>query len=172
MSTRKPVILWLVSVLLIGAVLSGCAAPATPQPTSTPEVVKVVPSNTPSPAPTNTRTVTQTLPPTASPTATVTPTPKPLDDFSQASFFTSGHLPDYRYFIAIELPDPIQGQYYAWVDDNREYPCEPNGEYPNRLYCTGALAGVDKTIDYSIREKDSDREVFSGDVYITNPFGW
>ena len=143
--------------------LAACSAPL---PTATPTLP---PTASPTLAPTHTLAPTATSAPTRTPkplpTHTSSPTAALKSDFSQAKLSTAGYLPGYRFFIAIELPDPVKGEYYALVDENKEYTCSIPGNYPNRLYCSGQLTKVDGWVSYVIYTQGTDEEVFEGEVY-------
>jgi hypothetical protein len=159
--------LLLIMTLVLTALGSiNCSALA-PKPTATPS-----PTVKPSPRPT--RTLEPTLTPfpsiTPTPTITATPTttftPTPLINFSQAKFFTAGFLPGWQFFIAIKLPEPVKGEYYAMIDESKEYKCTVISNYPDRLYCTGPLGAQNDYIDYVIIEKSTKNEVYRGRLFV------
>ena len=150
---------------------AGCAAQGA-VPTPSPEVPtrQLTTTATMVPEPTNTPippTATITSSPTIVPSETSTSTPAPQTDFSEATLYTAGFLPKWRYFFAVKVPaDSIEGEYYAVVDRNKDYSCEVQAQYPNRLYCTGPLAAADDTIHYVIYEKETNLKVFEGDIFV------
>jgi hypothetical protein len=159
---RGVVIVFLAGILL----LPGCTA--VPKLVATPTHM----SPTASSAPTDTMepTSTATLPPTSTAMPTDTPaptaTPVPPNELADAKFLTSGQLSGWRYFIAVEAPKPIIGQYTMNVEDSKLYSCEVIPQFPKRLYCTGQLQVLDDYINYVILEKASGRKVFEGRLFI------
>ena len=90
------------------------------------------------PIPTRTPTVAATA--TQRPSATSTPYEN--IDFSQVEIGFGGFLSEWRYFITLDFPEPVRGQYYALVDRNKPYQCEVRVETPTRLYCSGPLTAL------------------------------
>jgi hypothetical protein len=119
--------------------------------------------------PTATITPTETPLPTETPTITPTPTATFQADFSEATFYTAGPLAGFRFLIAVELKQPVKGEYYALVGGSKEYTCEVLAAYPNRLYCTGRQAAAQEYVTYQIFEKATDRPVFAGKVWADLP---
>jgi hypothetical protein len=162
---RNTGIFMLAALILLA---SGCAAPTprivyVPLPTDfvTPTVGEPQLAITPLP------TATAIPTPTSPPTLTPTPTPYSGVDFSEVEVAFGGFLSDYRYFIALRFPGDVVGQYYALVGSNSlEYTCEVMPEYPNRLYCTGPLAGVDKYVTIMLFSSETNDLVFTGQIFI------
>ena len=162
------------AVLITIILISGCAPSQQPAVTPSPTVLpqQTEPASTPTQPPTPTATAlpptpTITSSPTIVPSETPTSTPAPQTDFSEAVFYTAGFPSKWNYFFAIQLPSgTIQGDYYAVVDENKEYTCEVLAAYPDRLYCTGPLAAANDFIDYAIYEKDSNLKVFEGNIFV------
>jgi hypothetical protein len=152
------------ALILSGIVLTGCQT-ATPSPTSTPTAAWTeTPTPTETSTPTSTATITETPTPTLTPTGTDTPTPP--NELLGAKYFTSGYLSRWRFFIAIEAQAPVTGKYYMTVEDNKNYICEVQTQYPNRLYCSGRLAVIDDYADYVIYDASTDRVVYKDRIFI------
>ena len=167
MSRRHNLLLTL-SMLCMVILLSACSGPlAAPTATATekPPTTTPVPTKTTAP----TATATETPVPSATPTITLTPTATFQADFSKAELYTAGPLANFRFLIAIELAEPVQGEYYALVDQNKEYTCEVLAEYPDRLYCTGRQAAAEDYVFFQVFESATDRVVFSGEVWCALP---
>ena len=158
----------IISMLCMAVLLSACGAPAQ-EPTATvsvePPTATIKPTETKIP----TATATQTPLPSATPTITPTPTATFQADFSKAKFYTAGPLANFRFLIAVQLEEPVEGEYYAVVDKNKEYKCEVLAAYPNRLYCTGRQAAANDFVTYQIFETATDRQVFAGEVWCDLP---
>jgi hypothetical protein len=167
MSRRQNIILTL-SMLCMAVLLSACGAPA-PEPTATVPVQP--PTATPKPTETKIPTdiPTETPVPSATPTITPTPTATFQADFGKAEFYTAGPLANFRFLIAVELAEPVEGEYYALVEKNKEYKCEVLAAYPNRLYCTGRQAAANDFVTYQIFETATGRPVFAGEVWCDLP---
>lgn len=171
MNTNTRTTISKIAIFALAAVIlasSACAAPTprivyVPLPTGfvTPTVGEPQLAITPLP----TATVVPT--PTTQPTLTTTPTPYAGVDFSKVEVAFGGFLSEYRYFIALRFPGDVVGQYYALVGSNSlEYTCDVMPEYPNRLYCTGPLAGVDKYVTIMLFSAETDDLVFTGQIFI------
>lgn len=138
--------------------------------------IKTTPTVTLPPVPTRTRAPTTTEAPTvtavpsatltATPLPTATLTPTPVSELAKAKIYTIGFLPKWRFFFALEIPEKIQGSYYALVDKNKRYNCEIRTDKPNRLYCIGPQARIDDWVDYGVYEKDTDRLVYEGRIFV------
>ena len=156
------------SMLCMAVLLSACGAPA-PEPTATvpvkPPTATLKPTETDIPTPIPT----ETPVPSATPTITPTPTATFQADFGKAELYTAGPLSNFRFLIAVELAEPVEGEYYALVEKNKEYNCEVLAAYPNRLYCTGRQAAANEFVTYQIFETATDRPVFSGEVWSDLP---
>jgi hypothetical protein len=165
-TTFRKIGIFALTVLVL--LVSGCAAPTprivyVPLPTGfvTPTVGEPQLAITPLP--------TATILPTPTTARTLTPTPTPYAgvDFSEVEVAFGGFLSNYRYFIALRFPGDVLGQYYALVGSNSlEYTCEVMPEYPNRLYCTGPLAGVDKYVTIMLFSAETNDLVFTGQIFI------
>jgi hypothetical protein len=149
--------------ICLALMLAACG-PKEPAPTATPLPVTATPRPTATNTPTVTRTPTETPVPSETPTVTPTPTATFQVDWSQAVFYTAGPLAGFRFLIAVELKEPVEGEYYAEAG-NHEYICTVLAAYPNRLYCTGRQAAANDWVNYQIFEKDSGRPVFGGRVW-------
>jgi hypothetical protein len=107
------------------------------------------------------------------PTLIVTPTPPaatststPVSELADAVYFTSGYLDGWNFFFAIETSQPVTGSYYAIVDGNKDYTCEVQMRYPNRLYCHGRLPKMEDWVDYEVYEAGTARLVSEGNFFI------
>lgn len=121
--------------------------------------------------------ITPGLPATASALATAasdTPTPAPTQsatpymgvDFSLVELTQGGFLSDLRYFVTFEFPDPVEGEYRAVVDQNKDYKCVVLPDYLNRLYCSGPLVRVYNWADIDLYADGIDQPVWSGKFFI------
>jgi hypothetical protein len=153
-------------IFFVFILISGCSVKSTPSPTETVLLPTRTRPATSTPAPTITLTPTETLLPSATSNPTDTPYPPPEVDFSKAKFYTSGFLPDWQYFIAIEAQETMKGSYYAMIDDQVKYTCEILAKYPKRLYCHGNLRLMNDWIDYAIYVNGTKQKVFSGRLFI------
>ena len=115
------------SILTFSAVLFAAGCAPSQQPAAAPSPVEstqaLIPTSTPTrrPEPTNTPippTATVTSSPTTVPTETLTNTPAPQTDFSEATLYTAGFLPKWRYFFAVKVPsDTIEGNItQLWIE--------------------------------------------------------
>ena len=165
---RRQKSILILTMLCMAVLLSACGTPAA-APTATVPVEP--PTATPKPTETAvpTATATETPVPSATPTITLTPTATFQADFSKAELYTAGPLANFRFLIAVELEEPVEGDYYSLVDKNKEYSCEVLPEYPNRLYCSGPQAAADDFVFFQVFESATDRVVFSGEVYCALP---
>lgn len=156
------------SMLSMALFIAACGAPAV-EPTAT--VPAEPPTSTPEPTETMvpSPTATETPVPSATPTITLTPTATFQADFSKAELFTAGPLANFRFLVAIELDEPVVGEYYALVARNKEYTCEILTAYPNRLYCTGQQAAAQDYVLLQVFESATDRIVFSDEVWCDLP---
>ena len=167
MARRKNMIL-ILSMLCMAFLLSACGAPA-PEPTATAPVEPPTATSAPTETEVPTAISTETPVPSATPTITPTPTATFQADFSKAELYTAGPLKNFRFLIAVELAEPVQGEYYGLVDKNKEYKCEVLAAYPNRLYCSGRQAAANDFVTFQIFETDTDRPVFAGEVWCDLP---
>jgi len=149
----------LVCLGLTGCVSAQPTVEATLPPTSTALPTRL-PTNTPAP------TATQTPIPTITPTQTLTPLPTPADNMSEASLFAQGKLGDYDYFLTLQFPEDIEGSYYAKVDTNKPYPCEPIADQKNRLFCNGRIPGYDDYFTLDLYDGQTDLKVFSTEFFV------
>jgi hypothetical protein len=70
----------------------------------------------------------------------------PGDPFNGATVYSHGNLAKYTYLITLQLKGSIQGTYRA-VIGGKDYKCEIQAQYPDRLYCSGpSVKGGDQTI--------------------------
>jgi hypothetical protein len=169
MARRKNCIL-ILSMLCMAFLLSACGGSA-PAPTATAEMPVELPTVTPEPTETKipTEVPTETPVPSATPTITPTPTATFQADFSKATLYTAGPLTNFRFLIAVELAEPVEGEYYALVEKNKEYTCEVLPAYPNRLYCSGRQAAANDFVSFQVFETATDRPVFAGEVWCDLP---
>ncbi|MCD4671760.1 MAG: hypothetical protein K8R77_03760 [Anaerolineaceae bacterium] len=158
------------SMLCMVLLLSACGGTA-PASTEMGDVPAGPPTATLEPTATEVPTAipTETPVPSATPTITPTPTATFQADFTTAGFYTAGPLTGFRFLIAVELKEPVKGEYYALVKKNKEYTCEVLAAYPNRLYCTGRQAAAQDYVTYQIFETATDRPVFAGEVWCDLP---
>ena len=162
---RKFQFFFLLALLLAASlIVTACSVlggGATPTPTPLPPTATA----TRTPQPTATLTPTPTATATPIPTLTPTPTPTVIAELKDAKFYTSGFLSGYQYFFAVQAKQPIQGHYYAKVD-NKDYTCQVNASHPDRLYCYGRLPAVNKTVTYTIYDQTSGQPVMTGTINI------
>ncbi len=162
---RRLQIFFLLAISLVLAfTLTACSilgGGATPTPTSLPPT----PTDTRTPQPTATSTPLPTATVTPVPSLTPTPTATVIAELKDAKFYTSGFLSGYQYFFAVQAKQPIQGHYYARVEQ-KDYTCKVNPEHTNRLYCTGRLPAVDKSVTYTIYDETSGQPVMTGTINI------
>jgi hypothetical protein len=158
----------LAGLILITACNAFAPAP-TPTVPPTPTSVKVF--ATPTPAATDTPFVTETPTPTETPvpTATIMPSATPVMDFSKVKIINLGFLSNWRCLITLEMPKPVQGEYYLMVQTNKQYKCEVIAKFPNRLYCTGPLAVIDDYVDVSLFMVGNNAPVFYAKPFIPYP---
>jgi hypothetical protein len=153
----------ILAIICLAILLNACSpARVTPVPTL-PPVPTVIPTQ---PSSTRLPSVTPTLAKTATPTPTITPTftPTPMTDFSKAKVIAAGALPNWQCLIDIQVPEKIIGEYYAIVEKNKTYTCIILPNQPNRLYCSGPLAGIDKIVNLQVFQKGLDYPVFEAAV--------
>lgn len=161
---RQKIRLTFFFILALGA-LGACARQTPtvellPTASHTPRVVTYLPTLTATPR--ESATPVQTAAP--QPTVTITPSPTPLDDFSTARYINVSCTTAWTCLITLEFKKPVQGSYYALLDSNKEYKCEIVAKVPNRLYCSGRMAGIEKILPFQIFEKDGGRLVFDSQV--------
>lgn len=155
-------------LISISSLLITACEPQESVPTIIHTETKVKPTTAPSKTSEPTATFLPTVMHTPTPGLTKTPTLSltPAKDYSGVEFFTAGLLKKWRFFIAIKFPEKIEGEFYCLVDKNKEYTCTILEEYPDRLYCTGPLAGIDDWIEYAIYESGSNQLVYEDEVFI------
>lgn len=154
----------LLLVFLVGLVLAGCSARATPTPTVLPSETPIPATHTPSPTPTATATITPT--PTITPTITLTSTPDLGADFTTAKLVSQGFLPAWNYFFALQMDKEPIGEYYAMVDTNKRYTCTTIKERPTRLYCSGYLVAVLNYVNYELYREGMDIPLVTGRFFV------
>jgi len=168
-SNRK--FIFLLVVILITFVLTGCSS--LPFVKSTPTLTTYPTFRPPRPTRTPTATATATSLPSATPTTSSTPTLlPPLDDFSQARLYSSGPQPGWNFSLTLLLPEVVKGEYNALIGDPpKPFTCRPLTEYghPERLYCSGRIPAADKQVNYFIIEKQTGQVVFKGNLYVPVP---
>jgi len=153
----------ILAIIYLAILFNACSpARVTPVPTLPPAPTVI----TTQPSPTLLPSLTPTMAKTATPTPTITPTftPTPMMDFSKAKVIAAGSLPNWQCLIDIQLPEKIVGEYYAMVEKNKVYTCIVLPNQPNRLYCSGPLAGIDKIVNLQLFQKGLDYPVFEAAV--------
>jgi hypothetical protein len=179
-------------VLLTSIFLASCQSTGSIENTATPDKSTAAatdkPTNTTTVQPTETATIHPTV--TASVTFTetavsdenmtvdnveeaqVTPTATVMKiaDWNSASFFTSGSLPHWQYFIALQFDGQISGNYYAVVDKNKNYDCEILPMYADRLYCDGPQAAFMDFVKFQVFNADTDEQVYEEHIWIPGSF--
>jgi len=162
--------------ILFGACVVGPGQPTIPfiplersatppiQPGSSPTTQTVPAALTPTTAPEAATTSSSANSATASPEAILTATGN--SDFSEVKLSFGGFLSDYRYFVAFTFPEPVQGEYYALVDENKTYDCQVRTEYPNRLYCSGPLVASNNWAQIDLYQGDNRQPVWSGQFFV------
>lgn len=158
-----PKALFIILSLLVAA---GCSVRQAPTPTVTPVLPTRTRAPSSTPAPTITPLPSQTPLPSPTSQPTDTPFPTPEVDFSKAKLSASGFLSNWRFFFAVEAEEPMQGSYYALVDNALKYDCEILAKYPNRLYCNGPLRKMDEFVDFAIYQTGASEPVFKGKVFV------
>jgi hypothetical protein len=121
------------------------------------------PTATLTPQPTSTQIVATASP---IPTETITPTPQPTSEMTAAYLYASGFLPNWRFFFTVQAGEPLQSSYYGIVAGSKRYTCEIIAQSPDRLFCSGPQAGIDKWVDYAVFEEESDQVVHEGRFFI------
>ncbi len=154
-----------IAIFLAASVMLGACSVlgggATPTPTLPPPTAAA--TRTPQPTDTLTPTATATATPVPSLTPTITPTV--IAELKDAKLYTSGFLNGYRYFFTVQAGQPIQGHYYAKLD-NKDYTCQVNSARPDRLNCYGRLPAVNKSVDFTIYDETSGQPVMMGTINI------
>ncbi|MCE1252144.1 MAG: hypothetical protein LWX83_01205 [Anaerolineae bacterium] len=153
----------MVSLLLSATACSGLFSTPTPTPSPMP------PTDTPTPAPTKTPIPTNTPTPTItpSPTITLTPTANAGADFSKAKVILHGKVEgNWYYFITLELPEEPKGEFYALVNQNKEYTCTVSTKLPKRITCSGPMAAFDDDFDFDLYLKDYPTALYHTSIYI------
>jgi hypothetical protein len=154
----------LFTIITISLLLAACA-PAEPTAAPTlPPTSTALPTRQPTSTPLPT--ATQTPIPSKTPTQTITPLPTPRDQANEARLFAQGKMTRYDYFLTIQFPESIEGSYYAKVDKNKFYTCNPISDQKNRLLCLGQLPGVDKNFNFVLYDAETDLEVFSTQFFV------
>jgi hypothetical protein len=103
---------------------------------------------------------------TPAPTVTISPTPQPTSEMQTARLVGTGSRPNWQYFFTVEAEEALQGRYYGVVAGNKQYACETVPQNPNRVYCFGPLAGVDRWVDYVLYEQATEKKVHEGRFFI------
>ncbi len=150
-------------LLAASFIMAACSVLSGATPTPSPLPPTVTATRTPLPTATFTPLPTATLTPV--PSLTPPPTPTVIAELKDAKFYTSGFLSGYQFFFAVQAKQPIKGHYYATVE-SKDYTCQVNASRPDRLYCTGRLPAVNKTVDYTIYDQISGQPVMTGSFYI------
>ena len=70
----------------------------------------------------------------------------------------------YRSLIVVEAAEKMIGSYYAQVDTYKTYTCEQLAAYPNRLYCSGQLSAINRSVHFQLFQTGLDYPVFEADV--------
>ncbi len=151
-------------LLVFLPLLNACAAQ-----TVTPILLIPLPTSTEETAPS----VTPSIPPhtpeaafTFTPAPSKTATPYENIDFSKVELSFGGFLSHWRYFITFKFPEEVRGEYYALVDENKEYHCEVLPQYPTRLYCNGPLVIVYNWANIELFAQGGEEPLFSGRFFI------
>jgi hypothetical protein len=154
------------SIIFVLSATACSVAPIEPVPATAAPTLPAAPATpTPPPAPTEVEaTATQV------PTVTVTPTPQPTSEMTAAYLYSSGFLPNWRFFFTVQAAEPLQSSYYGIVAGSKRYTCEIIAQTPDRLFCSGPQAGIDKWVEYAVYEEDSDQVVHEGQFFI--PIEW
>jgi hypothetical protein len=142
------------------------AAPVEPVP-ATATLTLPAPTVTPTTQPTSTQIVATASP---IPTETIPPTPQPTSEMATAYLYASGFLPDWRFFFTVQAAEPLQNRYYGVVAGSKRYTCEIIEQTPDRLFCSGPQAGIDKWVEYAVYEQETDQVVHDGQFFI--PIEW
>jgi hypothetical protein len=81
--------------------------------------------------------------------------------------FASGPLSGYRYFFSLQASEPVEGDYYAVVDEDEIYTCNVLQQYPNRLYCSGRQIGIRRTVPFEVFESESGVLILRGEIFLS-----
>jgi hypothetical protein len=158
----------LVSASILLAACSTGGLPLTKASSATP-----VPSDTPFPTPlpteTLTPTATETAVPSDTPTLTITPSPTLIDDISKMKIINVGFLQNWQGLITFKFPNAVKGQYFLIVQDNKQYKCTLQSNYPNNLYCYGPLAAIADNVDIALYLNNSSTPVYQSTVFVPFP---
>jgi hypothetical protein len=150
--------------------LTACSGP-TAIPTITPTSTTVVtpssvPTATPFSSPTS-RPVQTSLPDaTALPAPAVSSTLDPGPGFPQARVIRHGQTGHWNYFVTLQADSAINGDYYAMVDQNKEYTCHISSKMPRQMTCMGPMAAFEDYIDFWVYAKGGTEPVFKAHLYI------
>ncbi len=90
----------------------------------------------------------------ASSTPSLTPTFHP--GYSHLRIYKVGPLPGYRYLITLQGERNFVVSYRGKVE-TKEFHCQPNKDYPDRLYCSGPALPEGKEVTFTLYSKDGDR---------------
>ena len=138
------------------------AAPVEPAPaTAAPTLTAAPTTPTPQPAPTEIEATASPIP-----TNTITPTPQPTSEMATARLYASGFLPNWRFFFTVQADEPLKSTYYGIVAGSKRYTCEIIAQTPDRLFCSGQQAAIDKWVQYAVYEEESDQVVHAGRFFI------
>jgi hypothetical protein len=152
----------IVYMMGMAILLAGCSGVEPVQLTPTPAPPTSVPTRTLAVS----RTPTAEFTHTPAPTVTITPTPQPTSEMETARLVGTGSRPNWQYFFTVEAEEALQGRYYGVVAGNKQYACEIIPQNPNRIYCHGPLAGLDRWVDYVIYEQATEQRVHEGQFFI------
>jgi hypothetical protein len=138
------------------------AAPVEPVPgTAVPTLPAPAATIAPQPTPTEIEATASPIP-----TVTVTPTPQPTSEMTAAYLYASGFLPNWRFFFTVQAAEPLQSSYYGIVAGSKRYTCEIIAQTPDRLFCSGPQAAINRWVDYAVYEEESDQVVHEGRFFI------
>ena len=161
------------AVLILALVLAGCAT-ATPAPTATEVATVIPPTETSPPSSANPLPPTATQSPTEPPTATTTPlptltatitnTPTPTVDFTKFKLTGVSQKPQVSMSLIFTIPGlttPVQVK----VGGSSFY-CQVDSKYPNKLFCNGPDLVVDTELPVRFIDTDGTTVLHKGVIYI------
>jgi hypothetical protein len=149
--------------------LTACSGPTvmpTTMPTQTLVIPSPIPTATPFSSPTS-RPVQTSLPDaTALPAPAVSSTSDPGPGFPQARVIRHGQTGNWNYFVTLQAESAINGDYYAVVDQNKNYTCHISSKMSQQMTCTGPMAAFEDYIDFWVYTKGKTEPVFKVHLYI------
>lgn len=165
MLKSRPFVFILYATFVLVATACSAAAVEPAPATATPTLPAAAATLSPQPTPTDIEATASPIP-----TETITPTPQPTSEMDTAYLYASGFLPNWRFFFTVQAAEPLQNSYYGIVAGSKRYTCEIIAQTPDRLFCSGPQAGIDKWVDYAVYEEESDQVVQEGRFFI--PIEW